>query len=103
MNFIILNKSFLLFLKDICARANAINVPISICGEAAGDPKTAIVFALLGFRQLSMPASGVGPVKKTLRSINISELLINFEAILGNKSAELEKDLLSLLKDYVQV
>lgn len=99
----ILNKSFLLFLKDICARANAINVPISICGEAAGDPKTAIVFALLGFRQLSMPASGVGPVKKTLRSINISELLINFEAILGNKSAELEKDLLSLLKDYVQV
>lgn len=99
----ILNKTFLIFLKGICDRARAINVPVSICGEAAGNPATAIVFSMLGFRQLSMPASGVGPVKKTLRSINLSEILVNFEAILENKNAELEKDLLSLLKDYVPV
>ncbi len=99
----ILNKSFLLFLKGIADKAREINVPVSICGEAAGNPETAIVFSLLGFRQLSMPASGVGPVKKTLRSINIADLLVKFEALFEKKNAELEKDLLSLLKDYVHV
>lgn len=99
----ILNRTFLTFLRDISRRADAMNVPVSICGEAAGHPYSALIFVLLGFRHLSMPASGVGPVKKTIRSVNLSETLIKFSAIFDNKDFDLEKDLLSLLKDYVQV
>jgi phosphotransferase system enzyme I (PtsP) len=99
----ILNATFLKFLKDIATRADRIGVPVSICGEAAGNPLTALVFILLGFRQLSMPASGVGPVKKTIRSVQLSEIMVKFEAVFENKSSELHKDLLSLLKEYVEV
>lgn len=97
----VISRSFLKFLQDIARRANEINVPVSICGEAAGKPMTALIFMMLGFRRLSMPASGVGPVKKAVRSINQSEVLVNFEAVLDNKNANVEKDLLSLLKDYI--
>lgn len=99
----ILNRTFLLFLKDIAERADRMGVPVSICGEAAGNPAMALVFTLLGFRKLSMPASGVGPVKKTLRSVDLSEIKVKFYALLENKKAPLQKDLLSLLKDYVHV
>ena len=96
-----LNRSFLMFLKDIAARADACGIPVSICGEAAGQPRMALIFAMLGFRRLSMPASGVGPVKKAIRGVNLSELMVNFETVINNTSADLEKDLLSLLKDHV--
>lgn len=96
-----LNRSFLLFLKNIAARADNCGVPVSICGEAAGQPVSALVFALLGFRRLSMPASGVGPVKKTIRNTDLAGLLVKFEAVINNSSADLEKDLLSLLKEHV--
>lgn len=99
----ILNKTFLLFLKDICARANACNVPVSICGEAAGNPLMALVFSLLGFRRLSMPVSGVGPVKRAIRRVNLSQIGLKFEAILEKQTSDMEKDLLNLLQEYVQV
>lgn len=99
----IMNHAFLSFLRDIAMRADKMNVPVSICGEAAGNPATALMFTLLGFRQLSMPASGVGPVKKTLRSVHLPEILVKFEALFENKIVDLHKDLLSLVKDYVHV
>lgn len=99
----VLNKSFLLFLKDICDRATNCGIPVSICGEAAGQPLKALVFVLLGFRRLSMPVSGIGPVKRAIRRINISQLSLKFEAILEKQTSDLEKDLLNLLQEYAQV
>ena len=40
------------------------DLQVSICGEAAGRPLEAMAFTALGFRRLSMPASGIGPVKR---------------------------------------
>ena len=99
----IIDRAFLRFLQDVAARANRMGIPVSICGEAAGQPRMALIFALLGFRHLSMPASGVGPVKKTLRSVNLSETLVKFQAALDNKKSDINKDLLNLLKDYVEL
>lgn len=96
----ILNRTFLLFLKDIADRANKMGITVSICGEAAGQPLNAVVFALLGFRRLSMPATGVGPVKKAIRRLNIAETLVKFDATLNNPDTELQKDLLNLLQHH---
>ena len=59
----------------------------------------ASVFALLGYRRLSMPATGVGPVKRAIRNLNLSQLCDRFEAVLSENSSESEKDLLNLLQD----
>ena len=66
----ILSAPALRFLKRIREDAEAAGLQISICGEAAGRPLEAIAFLALGFRRLSMPASGVGPVKRMLLSLD---------------------------------
>jgi phosphotransferase system enzyme I (PtsP) len=59
---------FLKYIKD-----GAGDTPISICGEHAGRPLEAMAILSLGFRHLSMPAAGIGPVKRMLRSLNLGD------------------------------
>jgi phosphotransferase system enzyme I (PtsP) len=66
----ILSPPALRFLKRICEDADAAGMQVSICGEAAGRPLEALAFAALGFRRLSMPASGIGPVKRLILSLD---------------------------------
>lgn len=69
----ILSPPALRLLKQIREDADAANLQISICGEAAGRPLEALAFTALGYRRLSMPASGVGPVKRLVLSLNARE------------------------------
>jgi phosphotransferase system enzyme I (PtsP) len=69
----ILSPPALSFLHMIREEAASVNLPVSICGEAAGRPLEALAFAALGFTRLSMPASGVGPVKRMLLSLDVAE------------------------------
>lgn len=66
----VLSAPALRFLRRIREDASAAGLQISICGEAAGRPLEALAFIALGFRRLSMPASGIGPVKRLLRSLD---------------------------------
>jgi len=66
----ILSPPALRFLKRILADADAAGLQVSICGEAAGRPLEALAFTALGFRRLSMPASGIGPVKRMILSLD---------------------------------
>jgi phosphotransferase system enzyme I (PtsP) len=66
----ILSPPALRLLKQIREDADGANLQISICGEAAGRPLEAMAFTALGYRRLSMPASGVGPVKRLVRTLN---------------------------------
>ncbi len=68
-----LNVSFLTFIEQIAARCDALNTPVSFCGEDAGRPVEALAFAAMGLRHLSMRPASVGPVKYLLRSVNLSE------------------------------
>jgi phosphotransferase system enzyme I (PtsP) len=67
----VLSAPALRFLHRIREDADAAELQISICGEAAGRPLEAMAFIALGFRRLSMPASGIGPVKRLVRSLNV--------------------------------
>ncbi len=66
----ILSAPALRFLKRIREDADAAGLPVSVCGEAAGRPIEALALTALGYRRLSMPASGVGPVKRMLLSLD---------------------------------
>jgi phosphotransferase system, enzyme I, PtsP len=69
-----LDVSFLGLLEQIIARCRAAGTPLSFCGEDAGRPVEALVFAALGFRMLSMRAPSIGPVKHLLRRCNLDEV-----------------------------
>ncbi|MBL8544020.1 MAG: phosphoenolpyruvate--protein phosphotransferase [Hyphomonadaceae bacterium] len=83
----ILSPSALRFLLRIREDADAANIPVSICGEAAGRPLEALAFTALGFRRLSMPASGVGPVKRLILSLDAQEAA---QAVRGMLTAQTE-------------
>ncbi|QDL93664.1 phosphoenolpyruvate--protein phosphotransferase [Paroceanicella profunda] len=67
-----LNVSFLTFIEMIVKRCEAFDVPLSFCGEDAGRPIEALAFAAMGLRSLSMRPASIGPVKRLLRSVDLS-------------------------------
>ena len=68
------NGPFLRMLRVIVGRCHETGTALSFCGEAAGNPLSALALAASGIRTLSMRPAAVGPVKRTLRAANLSEI-----------------------------
>ena len=67
-----LHPSVLQALNIICEQANAAGCELSVCGELAGDPLGAVLLTGLGYRHLSMSASGLPKVKSMLLQVPYS-------------------------------
>ncbi|MEP2706227.1 MAG: phosphoenolpyruvate--protein phosphotransferase [Roseibium sp.] len=65
---------FLRALKSIIDAAKTANVPVTLCGELAGQPIAAMALIGLGYRNLSMSPSSLGPVKAMLRTLDAGRL-----------------------------
>jgi phosphotransferase system enzyme I (PtsP) len=52
-------------IHDACIETGT---PVSVCGEMAGRPLEAFALIALGYNRLSMPPSGIGPVKQMVLS-----------------------------------
>jgi phosphotransferase system enzyme I (PtsP) len=57
-----LSRPFLRVLRQI-VRAMGQAIPVTLCGELAGNPLAAITLIGLGYRSLSMSPAAIGPVK----------------------------------------
>ncbi len=60
-------------LATLAERAREAGVPLSICGEIAGDPTLAPVLVGLGIDQLSLAPAAISPVRQRLRSCDLDE------------------------------
>lgn len=89
----LLSPPALRFLKMIRDAAAEAELPLSICGEAAGRPLEAMALAALGFDRLSMPASGIGPVKRMLRSLHAGDARAFVSERLSREEAPLREAL----------
>jgi len=68
-----LHPSLLRLIEMVAKAATAANIPVTVCGEMAGEPMIAPVLLGLGIRELSMSAVSVPEVKATIRATTISE------------------------------
>ena len=66
-----LSQPVLDLLEQLVVAAKASCVPVSLCGEAASRPLEALVLAALGITTLSMPASGILPIKAMLAQVDL--------------------------------
>lgn len=66
-----LSQPVLDMLEQLVRAADAASVPISVCGEAASRPLEALVLAALGVTTLSMPASGILPIKAMFAQVDL--------------------------------
>ncbi|MCU0847934.1 MAG: phosphoenolpyruvate--protein phosphotransferase [Spirochaetes bacterium] len=83
-----LNIAVLRSLKQIVDASLKNSVPLSICGEIAGEPQYTMLLLGLGFRQLSMSPTYMNQVKKIIRSVNISECEEMVREIMGMELTE---------------
>jgi phosphotransferase system enzyme I (PtsP) len=65
-----LSSPMLAMLREVVVQTCASAVPLSMCGEMAGNPIEAMVLIALGFRTLSMAGTAIGPVKMMIRSLD---------------------------------
>src|SRR6185312_11077137 len=94
-----LHPAVLRTLKELVAAAGAAGVPISICGDMAGDPFLTWVLVGLGFRELSMDRDRIPLVKAVVRGSSIDET----EAFVREALAmEDENDIIELLRGRLE-
>lgn len=86
---------FLKQVRETCAR---FDIPVSICGEGAGRPLEALCLIGLGYHSLSMPAGGIGPVKRMLRSLDLSKFGPAFASLLQQREPALRNGVLELVR-----
>jgi phosphotransferase system enzyme I (PtsI) len=92
----VLHPSVLRAIRSVVTTAGQADKPLSVCGEAAGDPVLAPVLAGLGVRQLSMSPARAAAVGHVLRATDLSEAAAIAEAMLACDSLESVRSRLAL-------
>jgi len=69
-----LSAPFLRALKTIVDAGRRHDTPVTLCGELAGRPITAMALFAIGFRSVSMSPASIGPVKAMLTQLDIGAL-----------------------------
>lgn len=84
-----LHPAVLRLIQFTTAAALRSRIPVSVCGEIAGDQRIAPLLLGLGIRELSMAPARIPEVKRTLRAIHMSEAA-GFAELIMSKTDERE-------------
>jgi phosphotransferase system enzyme I (PtsP) len=80
-----LSTPFMRALRDILDAARRNSVSVTLCGEMAGRPISAMALIGLGFRSISMTSASIGPVKAMLVELDAEDLHRRISAHLADK------------------
>ena len=69
-----LHPALLRLISMVSVGARKAGIPLSLCGEMAGEPLQAAVLAGLGLRSLSVSPALIPPLKAALRKIDVAEM-----------------------------
>ncbi len=83
-----LHLSVLRLLQTVVNAARGANIPVSMCGEMAGDPVYVLILLALGFDELSMTAGQIPVVKNILRRSSRAEALALLDQAMAYSTAE---------------
>ncbi|MFA7414641.1 MAG: phosphoenolpyruvate--protein phosphotransferase [Rhizobium sp.] len=72
--FDVLGRPFLRILRDIVRAADKSETPVTLCGEMAGKPLSAMALLGIGFRSISIAPTAIGPIKAMLLALDVDRL-----------------------------
>ncbi len=81
------HPAILKMIKQVVDAGKNAGIPVSLCGEMAGDPLCVPILLGLGIGELSMNARAIPLVKKLIRSISLKEAQEDFETVTGLSTA----------------
>ncbi|MFN0264771.1 phosphoenolpyruvate--protein phosphotransferase [Tepidamorphus sp. 3E244] len=94
-----LSVPMLRIIKTVNEAAESNGIPLSLCGELASHPLTAMALAAAGLRTISMAAAAVGPVKAMLLSLDLEKASAFLEEALDNPPKDLRKAMIGFARD----
>ncbi len=93
-----LHPSLIRLIGDVASAAHSAGIPVTVCGEMAGDPLIAPILVGLGIRELSMSAVSVAEVKAMIRRMSKHDV----EALVkAARKLPTATEIRSLVADYV--
>lgn len=96
----LLSAPMLALFREVVAKSRAAQIPLSVCGEMAGNPLEAMALIALGFRTLSMAGTAIGPVKMMIRSLDVGRLESYLDEIGGRPDHSLRSKLEAHARDH---
>lgn len=94
-----LSPALLRMLRDVVRMCEAADVPVSLCGEMAGEPLEAMALLGIGMKQLSMNANAVGRIRMMTRSLDIARLSGYLDSIIDGSDHSLRNKLSAFARD----
>jgi phosphotransferase system, enzyme I, PtsP len=82
-------------IQEACAQSGT---PVSVCGEIAGRPLEAFALVALGYERLSMPPSGIGPVKQMVLSCDREAAHRGVEGLLRSSAGSVRGEIEALAR-----
>ena len=97
-----LSVGFLRALKWIVEAGARAGTPVSLCGEIGGRPLEAMALMAIGYRELSMSATSIGPVKAMTLSLRLRDVACEVETMLadGRDNASLRAPIEALAERF---
>ena len=74
-------------------------IPVTVCGELAGEPAGAVILMAMGYRKLSMNAHSLRKINWVLRNISIDDSQNLLQILLRQETSQ---DVLGIIKDYLE-
>jgi phosphotransferase system enzyme I (PtsI) len=93
-----LHPALMRLIGDVARAAQVTKIPVTVCGEMAGEPMMAPVLIGLGIRELSMSAVSVPEVKAMIRATTLSEAEALVQRI---KKLGTAAEIRAMVSDYV--
>jgi phosphotransferase system enzyme I (PtsP) len=91
---------FLRLLRQIADAGKESGTSVTLCGELAGRPISAMALMAIGYRAISMSPSAIGPVKAMLVELPLGELTEIMDDLLNGQSCE--RDVRAFLKAFAE-
>lgn len=95
-----LHPSVLMAIRQIVREARRLKIPVSLCGEMAGDPISVVLLLAMGVRQLSMSAHKLPRIKSVIRHLTISDCEQELDLVLSMRT---ELQMREYLREYLEM
>jgi phosphotransferase system enzyme I (PtsI) len=93
-----LHPALIRLIGDVVRAARAANIPVTVCGEMAGEPMIAPVLVGLGVRELSMSAVSIPEIKAQIRRMSA----VDVEQLVATvRDLPTPKEVRGLVTEYV--
>jgi len=96
----VLAPGLLAMLKRLVGACDAAGVPLSLCGEMAGNPVEAMTLIGLGFRTISMSPARLGAVRAMVRTLDAGALSAYLDTLLEAGDHTLRRRLTAYARDH---